>query len=447
MRKAGFTVARVIFGVLAASVLAVAMLAASAAGSTSLASCPSSGKCFAVTVSPSSPTAGASTSFAFAVTNEATPQTLGSVQITVPAGFVITGAPGSASFTSSSALFVNLSLAPSATTTLTVSAVATCSSGTYQWGIEAKQSNDFSGLPGNDFQLDPASAPNLSGSVTTSCSLAFTADGEPGNTAAGAVIKSAFDSQGGPVKVQVLDGSGQLATGSTAAVTMAIGANPGSGSLSGTLTVNASGGIASFSNLSIDRPGMGYTLTATSPGIPVTISATSTSFNILGSIQSCSTTSCSASSSTTTTTATVTTTSAIPAGDVLGFSLGGVSFTCNANYQRVSDAVSFDVFNASGVPLPSAQFTVTLEVSKSAVLASGRTGASQWQICYASTQSFTALPGTQGTAVIGGVSFNTGLLPDCSSTQVTPCVQARHKDNAGNEIVTFLAAGDPVGWM
>ncbi len=114
MRKAGLTVARVSCGVLAAGMLGAAMLAASAAGSTSASTCTWSGKCFAVTVSPTNPAAGASTSFAFAIKNEASTQQLGSVQISAPSGFVITGASGSASFTSSSALFLNLSLAPSA---------------------------------------------------------------------------------------------------------------------------------------------------------------------------------------------------------------------------------------------------------------------------------------------------------------------------------------------
>ena len=80
----------------------------------------------------------------------------------------------------------------------------------------------------------------------------------------------------------------------------------------------------------------------------------------------------------------------------------------------MSDPVSFDVFSPSGVALSSARFTVSLEIDKSAVQASGRTGASQWQICYASAQPFRALPGTSGTALIGGVSYQTGLLPDCS---------------------------------
>lgn len=126
--------------------------------------------------------------------------------------------------------------------------------------------------------------------------------------------------------------------------------------------------------------------------------------------------------------------------------VGGVDYACAGGYTRVSDPVTFNVLSPSGVALSSARFTVTLDIGKSAVLASGRTGASQWQICYASTQPFTALPHTSGTAMIGGVTYQTGLLPDCSKTQGAPCVQARHKDMAGDVIVTFLASGDPIGW-
>ena len=155
MPKAGFIVARV-FSVMTASALGAAMLAAPAAGQTSCAA--PSGKCFAVApVSPSNPVAGVSTSFMFTITNGGiTTQQLGSVQISAPAGSTITGA----------SLFLNLSLAPSASTTLTVNATVSCSSSTYQWGIKAKQSNDFNGT-GNDFQLDPNSVKNLQGS----CSL------------------------------------------------------------------------------------------------------------------------------------------------------------------------------------------------------------------------------------------------------------------------------------
>ncbi len=439
MRKTGFAVARVSFGVLAASMLGAAMLAAPAAvGSTSSSTCTWSGKCFAVAVSPSNPAAGASTPFAFTITNEASTQQLGSVQITAPAGFVISGASGAASFTSSSALFLNLSLAPAATTTLTLNASVPCSGGAYRWGIEAKQSNNFNGVPGNDFQLDPASAGKLSGTLTGSLSLKFT--GEPTDTAAGAVITSLADSQRGPVKVEVLNGCGQPATVSSAEVTVAIGSNPGSGTLSGTVMVAASGGVASFSDLSINQPGIGYTLTATSPGMT---SATSTAFTIFSSLQPCpSKTACSASASSATTSGTVTTTSPAP-GEFIGTGIGGVSYSCDGTYQPVSDPFTFGLFNATGAP-QSTPLTASLEISKSLVKSSGHPGASSWQICYASPSPFTALPGTSGTETIGGVPYHTGLLPDCSSTKRAPCVQARHKDIAGDVVVTVLAAGDPV---
>ena len=170
MPKAGFIVARISFLVIAASMLGTAMLAAPAvAGQTS--TCSSYSKCFfAVAVSPSSPAAGMSTSFAFTIKNEASPQRLGSVKISAPAGFMITGASGATSVTSSSALFLNLNLAPGASTTLTVVATVSCGPSTYQWGIKAKQSNNFNGT-GNDFQLDPNSAKNLTGTLTGSCTV------------------------------------------------------------------------------------------------------------------------------------------------------------------------------------------------------------------------------------------------------------------------------------
>jgi hypothetical protein len=127
--------------------------------------------------------------------------------------------------------------------------------------------------------------------------------------------------------------------------------------------------------------------------------------------------------------------------------VGGVDYACAGTYTRVSDPVTFNVVNPSGVALSSAQFTVTMDINKSAVQASGRTGASQWQVCFASTQTFPSQTGTSATADIGGMTYNTGLLLNCSGTQGAPCVQARHKDNAGDEIVTFLASGDPAGWV
>ena len=336
MPKAGFTVTRISLLVLAASMLGVAMHAAPAAGQTS--TCSSTSKCFfAVSVSPSNPAAGASTSFAFTIKNEASPQQLGSVQISAPAGFAITGAPGATSFTSSSALFLDLNLASGASTTLTVNATVSCnlSTSTYQWGIEAKQSNDFNGT-GNDFQLDPNSANNLNGTLTGSCT-----------------------SQPCP------------------------------------------------------------------PSAP-----------------------CSASASSATTSGTVTTSAPVPSGDSIVAGMESVNSSFNYQcpaYTAVADVFRFAVFDANGVP-QSTLLTVTMRIEKSLV-SSTHPGASSWQICYASTTQFNAVPGTsqQNVTIGGSPGYFTGLLSDCSGSQGAPCVQSRNKNNAGDVIVTFLAFGDPLG--
>src|SRR5437867_1818795 len=70
-----------------------------------------------------------------------------------------------------------------------------------------------------------------------------------------------------PAQIAVQDASGHTVTSANATVTVALGANPGAGTLSGTLTVAATQGIATFSNLRIDRPGSGYTLAASAGGL------------------------------------------------------------------------------------------------------------------------------------------------------------------------------------
>jgi hypothetical protein len=81
----------------------------------------------------------------------------------------------------------------------------------------------------------------------------------------------------GSFQVDVRDANGNLVTGATNPVTIAIANNAGGGTLTGTKTVNAVAGVATFSGLSLDRVGVGYTLQATATGLS---SATSTSFNI-----------------------------------------------------------------------------------------------------------------------------------------------------------------------
>lgn len=61
-------------------------------------------------------------------------------------------------------------------------------------------------------------------------------------------------------------------------VTITIQNNPGGGALTGTLTVPAVSGVAEFTDLSIDKPGEGYTLRASAAG--TNLAVTSSSFTI-----------------------------------------------------------------------------------------------------------------------------------------------------------------------
>jgi hypothetical protein len=81
---------------------------------------------------------------------------------------------------------------------------------------------------------------------------------QPTPTGAGQAISPA-------VTVRVMDNTGAVIP--NIAVTIAIGNNPSGGVLSGTTTVFTSAtGVATFSNLSIDKTGTGYTLIASAPG-------------------------------------------------------------------------------------------------------------------------------------------------------------------------------------
>jgi hypothetical protein len=83
--------------------------------------------------------------------------------------------------------------------------------------------------------------------------LGFTV--QPGGGLAGGVITP-------PVQVAVRDAFGNIATQFIEKVAVSLGTNPSGATLSGTTEVNAVNGVATFSDLSIDKASAGYGLTA-----------------------------------------------------------------------------------------------------------------------------------------------------------------------------------------
>jgi hypothetical protein len=130
-------------------------------------------------------------------------------------------------------------------------------------------------------------ATGIANGVTTVLATAATATGTATLTVSQAATQLAFTVQPSAVaatspitpavEISLLDGGGTVATNATDNVTIAIGTNPSGGTISGTLTVSATDGFATFSDLSIDTEGVAYTLVATGTGVT---SATSTAFDV-----------------------------------------------------------------------------------------------------------------------------------------------------------------------
>ncbi len=103
----------------------------------------------------------------------------------------------------------------------------------------------------------------------TPSKLSFTV--QPSTTGAGISLSPA-------VQVAVMDDFSNVVTASSASISLGIATNPGSAVLSGTTTAAASSGVATFSNLSLNKAGNGYMLQAASGGLT---SALSGAFSIL----------------------------------------------------------------------------------------------------------------------------------------------------------------------
>ena len=98
-----------------------------------------------------------------------------------------------------------------------------------------------------------ATSPTFAVAPATAARLSFTA--QPHTATVDSVLKP-------PVQVTALDSLGNVATSFAADVTVALAANASGGTLGGTTTVPATSGVATFADLSVNRAGRGYRLTA-----------------------------------------------------------------------------------------------------------------------------------------------------------------------------------------
>jgi hypothetical protein len=206
---------------------------------------------------------------------------LGSVNLTPPSGFPVSlgssplSGAGTAIVDSNGIIELRgLSLPPGGSETLTMSVntpsspPAVCTVALpCAWSVVAKQSNDFSGQPGNNLSMDgPTSDLN-----TVLARLQFGV--QPHNVILGQAITSNDYAPGSAVTAKVVDAGGAVVGSYDGPVTLTLNtpdnvANPTPGTLGGTTTQNASGGVASFANLVVNLPANGYTVTASALDLP-----------------------------------------------------------------------------------------------------------------------------------------------------------------------------------
>lgn len=90
---------------------------------------------------------------------------------------------------------------------------------------------------------------------------------QPGPSVAGQPISP-------PIQVAFQDDAGGTATTATGTITLAFSSNPTGATLSGTLSAQAVGGVATFADVRINRAGQPYSLQASTGGLPVATSVT-----------------------------------------------------------------------------------------------------------------------------------------------------------------------------
>jgi hypothetical protein len=172
------------------------------------------------------------------------------VKVESPSGQLIAGATGT----------VTLSLASGpGGTALNGTLTATINQGVATFsGLSIDQAGTGYTLLISGNQLDSATSAAFDVVPAAAAQLVIAAQ-PPSSLTAGAAFG---------LSVSVEDAFGNLETGFGGGVTLALGANPAGGSLGGTLTLAASGGVAAFSGLTIDQAGSGYAIQATASGLP-----------------------------------------------------------------------------------------------------------------------------------------------------------------------------------
>lgn len=277
-----------------------------------------------------------------------------------------------------------------------------------------------------------ASGSSTSDLTLTSCNppathLGFDPAGQPhGADVNQPITNTDFNPSGGPVLVDLLDANGNVVPSSNAQVTVVLGSNPGASTLSGSTTVNAVSGVATFSGLSLNNAANGYTLIASSGSLTP---ATSASFN-----EQTTSAACIEGLSCMTTTSTQNGSTQVianpdPNNPDQGFLTesvnpqGGKELVCTGHVPANPDTYEFFASSINR----SKTVTETITNPTTSPTTTMAAYVNDQQICYGAPYSFVTKSGAPAAAstLPDGTPGFIGLLPDCSAPGATVCIQSR----------------------
>lgn len=398
-------------------------LAALVVGLVGAAQAAPSTKKYQVTIDPVTAAAGSTANYTLTLRNDTTSsQQLGSANVSVPAGFAVNsvGTPTASGGKSwSAALGTNVielraasqsdSLAPGQSVSTSMSVTTACNANSGQpWGTVAKQANNFSGS-GNDFKSlgDPALTVTQGGG--TVARLVFVQQ-PPATTEK----NSPFT-----VSVKAVDSCGFDTTSSQSA-SLAYGSNPGGATALNVTPQSLSSGTATFSGVSVDETGVGYTLVASATGFQ---SATSNTFNVVDALCVPTDPVCEATDDSGTTRVK---TPAPPPGGTMAFTFSGLgtSFDCgDGTLQTIGAQTTID---PNGYTQP-----IDVTLTWIGVVPQGG-GVAHFTFCLSKDE---------------GVSYFE--VPDCNRRATNlPCERSRNSAGVANlEIVIRIAPDDPIGTL
>lgn len=443
------------------AIVAIALPVASAG------SAPKQGKLYEVVVSPAfagatvsdpgAPPLNTAGDYTVTIENKTGTQQLGSANLRIPPEITVVGDRsadrGDVLPAGSDPRLVelrNLNLANNEKVTVKLGLRMPCTAAS-AWQVEAKQSNDFSGPPGN--ALGPLTGASvLNTRLDGSCSLRF-AD-QPGDAQTGEQIRvdDFAPASTNYVSVETLDGAGQLLTWFSGSIQVEVGTGPAP--LIDPASSQPSNGVAEFSNLSIGTSG-GYTLRAETADAGSGFAAgDSADFLIVDEEQPCNAASCNATLDDT------------PPGQpplVSSLSVQGAAGT-NVGHvllsRNVGNALTPQTCDGYDSPLGGDHYdfmltveratTTTLTYTKSA-MRKVKGGPAALEVCFAAplAEPFPTKTGFSHFFDYDGRPGQVGLLPNCGLTPSQACVLSRTGTPSGGAIVTFYTQegwSDPRCW-